>query len=236
MFERYTEKARRVVFLARYEASELGCETIEADCLLLGIARENPELCVRWLGMSYQQLRDALAPMYTRNKRIATSVDLPLSNESKRVLAYAGEEADRLGHTHIRTEHVFLGLVREVGITEKMLKEWGENLDSLRAAITVSPRAAGGEGEGGGAVRGSVRIAGLQIRILTENGEDVGQVWWQGRIPRIGEAIRVPDLDGNQPTYRILDLCWQMNGPKGFALQPLGVQLKVRKEQESLGV
>ncbi|MGH9586866.1 MAG: Clp protease N-terminal domain-containing protein [Acidobacteriaceae bacterium] len=231
MFERYTEKARRVVFYARYETSEFGYEYIETDFLLLASARESPELTMRWLGMNYQQLRDALEPMYKRNKRIATSVDLPLSNESKKVLAYAGEEADRLGHRDIGSEHLFLGLVREGGTSARMLKDWGETLDSLRAAIVESPREAQGSGGGGGGARGSTRPAVLKVRIEAESGESVGEVWWQGHMPRIGEAIRVPDLDGNQSTYRILDFCWHMNGPKGFAVQPIDALLKVKKEQ-----
>lgn len=222
MFERYTEKARRVIFYGRYEASEFGRDQIEADFLLLGLAHESPELCLRWLGVNYADLRKIVAQLYTTGKRIATSLDLPVSNESQRVLAYATEEADRLGHSHIDTEHLFLGLVREGGTAAKLLKDWGENPNSLRAAITQSPRAA----QGGGGIRGSARIAGFNIRVVTEGGDSIGETPWQSHLPRIGEAIRVPDLDGNQSTYRILDLCWHMNGPKGFALQPIDVLLK----------
>lgn len=228
MFERYTEKARRAIFFGRYEASEFGRDQIEADLLLLGLAHESPELCEQWLRANYAQLHAIVARLYTADKRVATNVDLPISKECQKVLAYATEEADHLGNTHIGTEHLFLGLIREGGTAAKLLEDQGKTLGFVRAAIMESPRPVGVGGGG----RASTRISGLQIRIEAENGESVGEVWWQGRMPRIGEAIRVPDLDGNRPAYRIVDLWWDMNGPKGCLLQPKGILLKVRKEQD----
>ncbi|MFZ0661440.1 MAG: Clp protease N-terminal domain-containing protein [Acidobacteriaceae bacterium] len=204
MFERYTEKARRVIFFARYEAREFGSEFIEPDFLLLGIARENPEFCGRWLGVYYVQLRQQIAPMYWTKKRIATSVDLPLSNTSKRVLAYAAEEADRLGDRHIGTEHLFLGLLREGCVASKMLKERHEDLKSVRVAISKDPDRPEMK-----AARSSSASRGLQMRVLEEGGGEVAVIPWQGWTPRIGEAIRIPVAEIGETTYRILDLCWR---------------------------
>jgi ATP-dependent Clp protease ATP-binding subunit ClpA len=119
MFERYTEKARRVIFFARYEASEYGSPYIETEHLLLGLMREDPALTRRILhaGRSSEPSTDSIRRKISERGRLGeklpTSVDLPLSNESKRVLAYAAEEAERLSNKHIGTEHLLLGLLRE---------------------------------------------------------------------------------------------------------------------------
>src|SRR2546430_1381706 len=115
MFERYTEKARRVIFFARYEASQFGSPYIETEHLLLGLLREDKALTNRFLRShaSVESIRKQIEGHTTIREKVSTSVDLPLSIECKRVLAYAAEEAERLSHKHIGTEHVLLGLRRE---------------------------------------------------------------------------------------------------------------------------
>jgi Protein of unknown function (DUF1572)/Clp amino terminal domain, pathogenicity island component len=115
MFERYTEKARRVIFFARYEASNFGSPYIETEHLLLGLLREDKALTNRFLRShgSVESIRKQIDEHTTIREKVLTSVDLPLSNECKRVLAYAAEEAERLAHRHIGTEHLLLGLLRE---------------------------------------------------------------------------------------------------------------------------
>ncbi len=113
MFERYTEKARRVIFFARYEASQFGSPYIETEHLLLGLLREDKALTNRFLRShaSVESIRKQIRGHTTTiREKVSTSVDLPLSNECKRVLAYAAEEAERLSHRHIGTEHLLLGL------------------------------------------------------------------------------------------------------------------------------
>src|ERR1700675_844395 len=108
MFDRYTEKARRVIFFARYEASEFGSPYIETEHLLLGLLREDKELTNRflpWVSAPVESIRQRVRAVTPVREKISTSVDLPLSDESKRVLAYASEEAARLNHTHLGTEH-----------------------------------------------------------------------------------------------------------------------------------
>jgi ATP-dependent Clp protease ATP-binding subunit ClpC len=132
MFERYTEKARRVIFFARYEASQFGSPYIESEHVLLGIVREDKPLTNRFLRAEVASIRKQVETQTTTRENTATSVDLPLSNESKRVLAYAGEEAERLAHKHIGTEHLLLGLLRE----EKCLPRgswWNEPFDCARS-------------------------------------------------------------------------------------------------------
>src|SRR6266403_1060114 len=93
MFERYTEKARRVIFFARYEASQFGSPYIETEHLLLGLLREDKALTNRFLRShaSVESIRKQIEGHTTIREKVSTSVDLPLSNECKRVLAYAAE-------------------------------------------------------------------------------------------------------------------------------------------------
>src|SRR5450631_4119572 len=108
MFERYTEKARRVIFFGRYEASVFGSPLIESEHLLLGVLREDKVLTSRILRSHavVEAIRKQIEGHTTIREKVSTSVDLPLSDECKRVLAYAAEEAERLSHKHIGTEHL----------------------------------------------------------------------------------------------------------------------------------
>jgi ATP-dependent Clp protease ATP-binding subunit ClpC len=138
MFERYTEKARRVIFFARYESSQFGSTYIETEHLLLGLLREDKALTNRFLRShaSVDSIRKQIEAHTTIHEKVSTSVDLPLSNESKRALAYAAEEAERLGHKHIGMEHLLLGLLREGNcFAATILLERGLKLESVRKEL-----------------------------------------------------------------------------------------------------
>src|SRR5215468_10686961 len=138
MFERYTEKARRVIFFARYEASQFGSPYIETEHLLLGLLREDKALTNRFLRShaSVESIRKQIEGHTTIREKVSTSVDLPLSNECKRVLAYAAEEAERLSHKHIGTEHLLLGLLREEKcFAAEILHERGLRLPTIREEL-----------------------------------------------------------------------------------------------------
>lgn len=138
MFERYTEKARRVIFFARYEASQFGSPYIETEHLLLGVLREDKALTNRFLRThgSVESIRKQIEGHTTIREKVSTSVDLPLSNEGKRVLAYAAEEAERLSHRHIGTEHLLLGLLREEKcFAAEILHERGLRLSAIREEL-----------------------------------------------------------------------------------------------------
>lgn len=140
MFERYTEKARRVIFYARYEASQFGSPFIETEHILLGILRENKEITARMLPEgATESIRKQIEASGLRRPKSATSIDLPLSNESKRVLAYGAEEAERLSHKHIGSDHLFLGMLREEAcFGARLLKDLGINLENARQRIAGS--------------------------------------------------------------------------------------------------
>src|SRR4026209_280464 len=116
MFERYTERARRVLFFARYEASQLGSISIETEHLLLGLIREGKGLTSRIFARSHLSLENIRKEIEGRTvfrDKVSTSVEIPFSAETKRVLQFAAEEADRLLHQAIGTEHLLLGILRE---------------------------------------------------------------------------------------------------------------------------
>jgi ATP-dependent Clp protease ATP-binding subunit ClpC len=139
MFERYTEKARRVIFFARYEASQFGSSYIETEHLLLGLLREDKALTNRFLRShaSIESIRKQVEGRTPIREKVSTSVDLPLSQECKRVLAYAAEEAERLSHKHIGTEHLLLGLLREdKSFAAEIMHERGLRLSTLREELS----------------------------------------------------------------------------------------------------
>jgi ATP-dependent Clp protease ATP-binding subunit ClpC len=141
VFERYTEKARRVIFFARYEASQYGSPYIETEHLLLGLMREDKALANRFLRShgSIESIRKEIEQRITIRERISTSVEVPLSQESKRILNFATEEAERLGHRHVGTEHLLLGILREEKcFGAEILQERGLRLSTLREELARS--------------------------------------------------------------------------------------------------
>ena|ERR1043166_3582181 len=141
MFERYTEKAWRVIFLARSEASQFGSSSIQTEHLLLGLLEEDKALAQRFLGSpSSESIRKHVeARVPPRGEVIPTSVDLKLSYECKRVLAYGAEEAARLKHKHIGTDHLLLGLLREENsLAAAILREQGLKLARVREKLATS--------------------------------------------------------------------------------------------------
>ena len=130
MFERYTEKARRIIFFARYEASQTGSRSIETEHLLLALLREAKQL---FEDEKIEPMRNELrADLRVEGPAVSTSVDLPLSLASKRVLAYAAEEAERFAQKHIGPEHMLLALMRDPEtVAQKTLAKYGIAGDDL---------------------------------------------------------------------------------------------------------
>jgi ATP-dependent Clp protease ATP-binding subunit ClpC len=94
VFERYTEKARRAIFFARYEASTFGTPYIGTEQLLLGWLRETKSLSAGLPIVAAETIRARIEAHCSKEKSISTSVDLPLSEGSQHVLKSAAEEAD----------------------------------------------------------------------------------------------------------------------------------------------
>ena len=139
MFERYTERARRVLFFARYEASQLGSLTIETEHLLLGLIREGKGLTARLFArsrLSLDGIRREVEGRTAFRERVSTSIEIPFAPDTKNVLRFAAEEADRLRHNYIGTEHLLLGILREErSEAAMMLIEKGMLLHTVREDI-----------------------------------------------------------------------------------------------------
>src|SRR5215208_4380972 len=142
MFERYTEKARRVIFFARYEASQLGAQAIEAEHILLGLLREDKELTRKFFrntDSTIKSIRKEIEGRTPLSDKVSASVDLPLSQSAKRALSYAADESERLQHQHIGTEHLLLGILREEkSSAADILHKHGLRLNQAREALIQS--------------------------------------------------------------------------------------------------
>ena len=110
-------RARRVLFFARYEASQLGSASIGSEHLLLGILRDGGVHAQAFAGatLEYVAVRQELADAVAGNARIATSVEMPFAAAAKAALEAAAQEADRLKDPYIGTEHLLLALLHESG-------------------------------------------------------------------------------------------------------------------------
>jgi ATP-dependent Clp protease ATP-binding subunit ClpC len=139
MFERYTESARRALFYSRYEASELGRRSIETEHLLLGLLRAGKGVTSRLFTdarVSYEPVRGTLET--GAGEKIPTSVEIPFSEETKRILDHTVEEADQLRHSYIGTEHLLLGLLQEdQSIAGVILSGYGMRLEAVREHLVI---------------------------------------------------------------------------------------------------
>src|SRR5512143_2209663 len=134
MFERYTERARRVIFFARYEAAQLGSGAIAPEHLLLGRIREGKGLTPRLFGryhISAEAVREQIEARAPHRDQVSTALEMPLSPEALRALELAALEAERLLHDYVGTEHLLLGLLREErGVAAQVLHENGLRLSA----------------------------------------------------------------------------------------------------------
>ena len=142
MFERYSERARRVLFFARYELSVLGGETIDPAHLLLGLLRDSKETDRLFASRNIPpaELRLKIEQRVTRGARFPTSVEIPFAAATIRVLHFAAEEADRLLQQTIESEHLLLALLREDDpVAAASLIAYGIGLDDTREYIVSRP-------------------------------------------------------------------------------------------------
>src|SRR5664279_1003920 len=138
MFERFTERARKVVVLAQEEARDLKHNYIGTEHLLLGLLREGDGVATRVLGTLEVALEDVRGEVM----RIVgegdheTQGQIPFTPRAKKVLELALREALSLGHNYIGTEHVLLGLVRESeGVAARILNDLDVDADRVRQEI-----------------------------------------------------------------------------------------------------
>jgi enamine deaminase RidA (YjgF/YER057c/UK114 family) len=140
MFERYTETARRALFFARYEASEFGSRSIEAEHLLLGLLRDAaPVRLLSRQNVPVEALRKSIGERFTLREKVPTSVEIPFSAETKRILQQAAAEADHLGHPEISEGHLLLAILHEKdSMAASVLAAHGVRAETVRDDVNRS--------------------------------------------------------------------------------------------------
>ena len=136
MHDRFTERVRKVMYLAREEAGRLQHDYIGTEHLLLGIVREGEGIAasvLNNLGLDLDQIRQAVENMVSGSGGTLTVGEIPFTPRAKRVLELAVEEARLLGHNYVGTEHLLLGLIREgEGVAARVLIDLGADKKKVR--------------------------------------------------------------------------------------------------------
>ena len=137
MFERYTDKARRVIFFARYEALQYGSQTIAPEHILLGLMRGDKTISTKFFpfraNLTVEVIRREVEEKIVLRERMPQSAELHLAPQTKRVLIFAKEEGERLQSKSIDTEHLLLGLLREENsIASEILDSHGLQMRAVR--------------------------------------------------------------------------------------------------------
>lgn len=140
MFERYTERARRVIFFARYEALQYGSQVISPEHILLGLMREDKTISARFFpfrnNLTVDTVRNEVEERIVLRDRIPQSAELHLSAETKKILVLANDESRHLKTRHIGPEHLLLGLLRqENSIAAEILFGYGLRVQDVREEV-----------------------------------------------------------------------------------------------------
>jgi ATP-dependent Clp protease ATP-binding subunit ClpC len=141
MFERFTERSRRVIFFARYEALQYGSAVIAPEHLLLGLMREDKTISARFFpnrnSLTVETIRQEIESRINVKERIPQSAELHLSPETKRILFYANEESRKLNTRGVGPEHLLAGLLREERtIAAEILFQFGLRILDVRGEIS----------------------------------------------------------------------------------------------------
>jgi len=138
MFERFTEKAIKVIMLAQEEARRLGHNFVGTEQILLGLIGEGTGIAAKTLksmGVNLKDARIEVEKIIGRGSGFV-AVEIPFTPRAKRVLELSWEEARQLGHNYIGTEHLLLGLIREgEGVAARVLENLGVDLTKVRQHI-----------------------------------------------------------------------------------------------------
>jgi ATP-dependent Clp protease ATP-binding subunit ClpC len=155
MFERFTEKAIKVIMLAQEEARRLGHNFVGTEQILLGLIGEGTGVAAKVLksmGVNLKDARIEVEKIIGRGSGFV-AVEIPFTPRAKRVLELSLEEARQLGHNYIGTEHLLLGLIREgEGVAARVLENLGVDLSKVRTQVirmlgeTAEVSAGGGQG------------------------------------------------------------------------------------------
>jgi len=188
MFERFTEKAIKVIMLAQEEARRLGHNFVGTEQILLGLIGENTGIgpkVLKAMGVNIKDARVEVEKIIGRGSGFV-AVEIPFTPRAKRVLELSLEEARQLGHNYIGTEHLLLGLIREgEGVAARVLENLSVDLSKVRSKIIQSL------GENTEVATGS-NAARSKTPTLSEFGTNLTQKATEGRLdPVVGRAKEI---------------------------------------------
>jgi len=139
MFNKFTERARKVILLAKQEAKRFNHDYIGTEHILLGLLREGEGVAaavLQSLGMNLNNIRLEVEKLVQLGPTTVVSGDLPFTPKAKKVMELAMEEARTLGHNYIGTEHLLLGLIREgEGVASQVFMNMGLDLEKVREEV-----------------------------------------------------------------------------------------------------
>jgi ATP-dependent Clp protease ATP-binding subunit ClpC len=202
MFERFTEKAIKVIMLAQEEARRLGHNFVGTEQILLGLIGEGTGVAAKVLKSMGVNLKDARVEVEKIIGRGSgfVAVEIPFTPRAKRVLELSLEEARQLGHNYIGTEHLLLGLIREgEGVAARVLENLGVDLAKVRTQVIrmLGETAEVSAGGGGGGAKGSTKTP-----TLDEFGSNLTQLAGEAKLdPVVGrhnEIDRVIQILGRR--------------------------------------
>jgi ATP-dependent Clp protease ATP-binding subunit ClpC len=188
MFERFTEKAIKVIMLAQEEARRLGHNFVGTEQILLGLIGEDTGIgpkVLKAMGVNLKDARVEVEKIIGRGSGFI-AVEIPFTPRAKRVLELSLEEARQLGHNYIGTEHLLLGLIREgEGVAARVLENLGVDLSKVRSQIIHSLGDNSEVTSGNNATRSKTPT-------LEEFGTNLTQKATEGRLdPVVGRAKEI---------------------------------------------
>ena len=189
MFERFTEKAIKVIMLAQEEARRLGHNFVGTEQILLGLIGEGTGVAAKVLKSMGVNLKDARVEVEKIIGRGSgfVAVEIPFTPRAKRVLELSLEEARQLGHNYIGTEHLLLGLIREgEGVAARVLENLGVDLAKVRTQV-IRMLGETAEVSAGGGSKGSTKTP-----TLDEFGSNLTQLASDGKLdPVVGRQNEI---------------------------------------------
>ncbi|WP_305783717.1 ATP-dependent Clp protease ATP-binding subunit [Symbioplanes lichenis] len=195
MFERFTDRARRVVVLAQEEARMLNHNYIGTEHILLGLIHEGEGVAAKALeslGISLEAVRQQVEEIIGQGQQ-APSGHIPFTPRAKKVLELSLREALQLGHNYIGTEHILLGLIREgEGVAAQVLVKLGADLNRVRQQVIQLLSGYSGGKEGTPAAGGAAAAAPSSSMVLDQFGTDLTQRAREGKLdPVIGREKEI---------------------------------------------
>jgi ATP-dependent Clp protease ATP-binding subunit ClpC len=194
MWQRFTERARKVVFYAQEEAQKFGEGYVSTEHLLLGLVRESDSVAARVLeklGVSLNRIRAEVEKQLPRGDA-RPSQDMTLTPRAKRVIDLAYDEARNLNNNYIGTEHLLLGLIREGdGLAGRVLAKLGVELERARREV-MSLQDNETQTKAGGRATSPSTTAGAKTQTLDEFGRDLTELAREGRLdPVVGRQAEI---------------------------------------------